>query len=75
MVSGQGQEFNISVYGAVNDGTGIPGTHLTCTALPDQSGGASLEAYYQTNGSNIENAHRDLLGGPWYIDDLPVPAS
>ena len=69
------QNFSISVYGAVNDGKAIPATHLTCTAFEDASGGASLEAYYQTNGTNIENAHRDLEIGSWYIDDVPVPAS
>ena len=69
------QNFSINVNGAVNNGKGIPGTHLTCTAFEDASGGASLEAYYQTNGTNIEQAHRDLKVGPWYMLDLPVPAS
>ena len=57
------------------DANGLPGTHLTCTAIPDTSGGASLQAFYQTNGTNIEQAERDLEGGQWYTLDVPIPNS
>ena len=63
-------DYNITINGA----KGLPGTHLTCTAFPDTSGGASLEAFYQTNGTNIEQFTRDLEAGPWSVLDVPIPA-
>ena len=61
---------------SINTGAhGVPDTHLTCTAVPDVSGGATLYAFYQTNGSNIEQAQRDLNEGPWITEDVPIPAS
>ena len=64
--------FSISSDG---DSNGLPGTHLTNTAVPDVSGGATLYAFYQTNGSNIEQAQRDLSEGPWITESVPIPAS
>ena len=66
------QTFTIDVGANSN---GLPGTHLTCTAVPEDGGGASLHAFYQTNGTNIEQVERQLEGGQWYTLDVPIPAS
>ena len=66
------QNFTINV-GA--NSIGLPGTHMTNTAIPDASGGAELQAFYQTNGTNIQQTTRDLGGGQWYELDVPIPAS
>ena len=68
-----GQNFSINVGPTSN---GLPGTHLTNTAIPDGSGGAELQAFYQTNGSNIQQVVRDLVGkAQWYELNVPIPAS
>ncbi|THY23556.1 hypothetical protein D6D00_06143 [Aureobasidium pullulans] len=54
---------------------GIPGTHLSVTTLPDQSGGDSLCVFYQTEGSDIMFATRDLVQGAWTAAALVVPDS
>lgn len=66
------QDFTIDV-GA--DSNGLPGTHLTNTAIPDGSGGAELQAFYQTNGTNIQQVVRDLAKAQWYELDVPIPDS
>lgn len=54
---------------------GILGTHLSVTTLPDQSGGDSLCVFYQTNGSDVTFATRDLVQGAWTAATLEVPNS
>lgn len=54
---------------------GILGTHLSVTTLPDQSGGDSLCVFYQTNGSDVTFATRDLVQGAWTAALLEVPSS
>lgn len=53
---------------SISGAKGMPGTHLTCTALPDSSGGGSILAFFQTNGSDVTEYERDLTGGP--VDDV-----
>ncbi|KAL8728501.1 MAG: hypothetical protein Q9181_005320 [Wetmoreana brouardii] len=52
---------------------GLPGTHLSVTALPDTSGGNSLLAFYQTNGTDITEFVRDLDAGQWTSSTVPIP--
>ncbi|KAL8709878.1 MAG: hypothetical protein Q9220_005494 [cf. Caloplaca sp. 1 TL-2023] len=52
---------------------GLPGTHLSVTALPDTSGGNSLLAFYQTNGTDITEFVRDLDAGQWTSSRVPIP--
>jgi hypothetical protein len=52
---------------------GIPGTHLSVSALPNQSGGNNLVVFYQTNGSDISEYTRDLVAGQWTSVDIPIP--
>ncbi|CAD0086875.1 unnamed protein product [Aureobasidium vineae] len=54
---------------------GIPGTHMSVTTLPDQSGGDSLCVFYQTTGSDVTFATRDLVQGAWTAATLKVPDS
>jgi hypothetical protein len=51
---------------------GIPGTHLSNTALTDQSGGAHLVVFFQTNGSDIIQYVRDDTGGAFSSSPVPV---
>lgn len=57
----------------INGARGLPGTHLTLTALPDPSGGDSLLVFYQTNGTDVTEFVRDLEGGQWTSFSVPVP--
>lgn len=53
---------------------GLPGTHLTVTALPNKSGGASEYVFYQTSSSNITEFSRDLSPGTgWASSIVDVP--
>ncbi|KAG8530554.1 uncharacterized protein KY384_005057 [Bacidia gigantensis] len=52
---------------------GLPGSHLTVTSLPDKSGGNSLLAFYQTNGSDITEFVRDFDAGQWTSLAVPIP--
>ena len=54
---------------------GLPGTHLTVTALPNKSGGASEYVFYQTESSNITEFARDLSAGQWFSSNVPVQFS
>ena len=60
---------------AINGDKGLPGTHLSVTALPNKSGGDSLLAFYQTNGSDITEFVRDLEIGQWTSSSVPIPQS
>jgi hypothetical protein len=51
---------------------GVPGTHLTITALADMSGGSHLCVSFQMNGSDITEWLRDDTGGTWTPSDMPV---
>lgn len=57
----------------INGDKGLPGTHLSVTALPTTSGGNSLFVFYQTNGSDISEFVRDLDAGQWTFSQVPIP--
>jgi len=59
----------------INGNKGLPGTHLSVTALPNSSGGNSLLAFYQTNGSDVTEFVRDLNVGQWTSYSVPIPNS
>ena len=59
----------------INGAKGLPGTHLSVTAIPNQSGGSSLLVFYQTNGSDITEYVRDLEQGQWTSSGIPIPSS
>lgn len=53
---------------------GLPGTHLTVTALPNKSGGANEYVFYQTDSSNITEFSRDLSSGTsWFSSSVVIP--
>lgn len=53
---------------------GLPGTHLTVTALPNKSGGGSEYVLCQTDASNITEFSRDLSPGKsWASSIVDVP--
>ena len=64
---GPNQSFNVTGE------KGLPGTHLSVTALPNASGGNSLLVFYQTNGSDITEFVRDLDAGQWTSSSVPIP--
>jgi hypothetical protein len=53
--------------------SGIPGTHLTVTSLSNPSGGASILAFYQTEGNDITGYSRDKDGGQWTGAVVTIP--
>lgn len=59
----------------VDSDKGIPGTHFSVTALPDQSGGDSLCVFYQTEGEDVTFATRDFVQGAWTAAVLQMPES
>ena len=53
---------------------GLPGTHLSVTALPTKSGGANEFVFFQTDSSNITEFSRDLSPGTgWFSSSVSVP--
>ncbi|RMY31329.1 hypothetical protein D0866_07363 [Hortaea werneckii] len=54
---------------------GLPGTHLSVTAIPNYSGGNELLVFYQTNGTDISEYTRDFYGGQWARVDIEIPES
>lgn len=54
---------------------GLKGTHMSVTAVKDQSGGTSLYVFYQTRGDDLSVFIRDLEGGQWTQGELPIPDS
>lgn len=52
---------------------GLNGTHMSVTAVEDQSGGTSLYVFYQTRGDDLSVFTRDLKGGQWAVGELPIP--
>lgn len=57
----------------IDGDTGIPGTRLTVTATPNDSGGQNLLVFDQNNGSSITEYVRDLYAGQWTSKPLPIP--
>ncbi|KAI9808912.1 MAG: hypothetical protein M1827_007137 [Pycnora praestabilis] len=57
----------------VNGEKGLAGTHLSVTALPNDSGGNSLLVFYQTNGTDLKEFVRDLDQGQWTESSIPIP--
>lgn len=57
----------------INGQKGLPGSHLTLTSLPNNSGGNSLLVFYQTNGSDITEFVRDFDAGQWTSSQVPIP--
>lgn len=53
---------------------GLPGTHLSVTALPTKSRGANEFVFYQTDSSNITEFSRDLSPGTgWFSSSVFIP--
>ena len=70
--SGTYDEFTIST--GSQDLYAVPGTHLSNTAVPGKSGGASLLVFLQTVGNDITFFSRDdsNAGGIWTSAEVPV---
>lgn len=52
---------------------GLPGTHLSVSAIPNTSGGDDLVVFYQMNGSDVSEYTRDLVAGQWSSVDIEIP--
>lgn len=52
---------------------GLPGTHLSVTALPNQSGGDDINVFYQTVGDDVTEYTRDLKVGQWSKVNILIP--
>lgn len=52
---------------------GIPGTHLSVSAIPDSDGGNNIVVFYQTVGNDITEFTRDLVAGQWTSADVQIP--
>ena len=52
---------------------GLPGTHLSVSAIPVLSGGSDLVVFYQTNGTDISEYTRDLVAGQWSSVNIDIP--
>lgn len=61
------------VNSGIKGSAGVPGTHLTVSTIPNQSGGDSLIIFYQTKGSDITEFLRDMNGGQWSLTYIPIP--
>ncbi|KAI6859960.1 hypothetical protein KC338_g7156 [Hortaea werneckii] len=69
ILEGEGNQFT------VQGEPGLPGTHLSVTAIPNYSGGNELLVFYQTNGTDISEYTRDFYGGQWARVDIEIPES
>jgi hypothetical protein len=56
----------------IPNAVGLPGTHLSITALADQSGGAHLAIFFQENGTDIVQYARDDAAGAFTYSEVPV---
>ncbi|KAF7194603.1 hypothetical protein HII31_04109 [Pseudocercospora fuligena] len=67
---------NTSMYDPFEVGgpQGLPGTHMSVTALPNNSGGSDLLVFYQTNGSAISEYTRDIIAGQWAQVEIDIPS-
>ena len=52
---------------------GLPGTHLSVTALPNQSGGDDINVFYQTVGDDVTEYTRNLEVGQWSKVNILIP--
>jgi hypothetical protein len=52
---------------------GLPGTHFSATALPNQSGGVSLNIFFQVFGSDVTLYTRDLEAVQWSEVNIDIP--
>lgn len=52
---------------------GLAGTHMSVTAVPDDSGGQTVLVFNQVNGSDVTEFIRDLVEGQWTSYSLPIP--
>jgi hypothetical protein len=52
---------------------GLSGTHLSVTALPNQSGGDDINVFYQTVGDDVTEYTRDLKVGQWSGVNIRIP--
>lgn len=66
-------ENMFTVGGARGPVVGVKGTHMSVTAVGDQSGGTSLYVFYQTRGDDLSVFTRDIKGGQWTQGELPIP--
>ncbi|KAL5389669.1 hypothetical protein DPSP01_002164 [Paraphaeosphaeria sporulosa] len=70
----KGVDANVFTVGSAKGAIpGLKGTHLSVTAVEDQSGGTSLYVFYQTRGDDLSVFTRDLDGGQWTQGELPIP--
>ncbi|QDS71423.1 hypothetical protein FKW77_003394 [Venturia effusa] len=53
---------------------GLPGTHMTVSAVDTKSGGRALYIFYQTEGTDITLFTRDTAGGQQTMGQLNIPA-
>ena len=60
---------------AVGVDPGIPGTHLSVSAIPNLGGGNTIIVFYQVVGNDVTEYTRDLIGGQWSTVDIPIPNS
>lgn len=67
------EENRFTVGNARGPVKGIPGTHMSVTAVGDQSGGTSLYVFYQMRGDDLSVFTRDIKGGQWTLGELPIP--
>ncbi|KAF2259208.1 hypothetical protein CC78DRAFT_81105 [Lojkania enalia] len=67
------QENSFTVGGARGVVPGLKGTHMSVTAVEDQSGGTSLYVFYQVRGDDLSVFTRDYKGGQWTQGELPIP--
>lgn len=69
-----GVDANLFTVGSARGAIpGLKGTHMSVTAVEDQSGGTSLYVFYQTRGDDLSVFTRDLEGGQWTQGELPIP--
>lgn len=66
------QEDTLTVQ-AQGGPSGLPGTHLSVSTIPDTSGGDSLIVFYQQEGDDITMYTRDIESGQWTYLPLPIP--
>ena len=57
----------------IQSNIGIPGTRMSVTTAPNESGGSNLLVFNQNNGSSVTEYIRDLYEGQWTSYVLPIP--
>jgi len=51
---------------------GVPGTHLSITALNDVSGGSRIAVFFQTEGDDVTQYSRDATAGTFFSAKVPI---